>query len=183
MEYRPCLTRSDFSLAQGALQKHFMEIWIYSAALEVVAMCRKLLHDRHNNMNPAAIPDLLPTLAELLELACRQVEKLGMAFGYLPSQHPFLMSTDLPVPQTEEEAASPTKPEDFKCSNTQLRGAMANAETFDARYRGLLQEAIDAWSGSLRTRSANKLRGSIAALEQSVSAHLSESRAIAEYRL
>lgn len=139
---------------------------MYTAALEVVARCRALLKTKNSDLNPAAIPDLLPTLAELLELACRQVEKLGMSFGYLPSQHPFLMSGDLASSSADEEGSTAQGQAAFACSNDGLREAMQNVESFDMCYRGLLDQAIEAWTGSLRMRSANKLRGTIAALNQ-----------------
>lgn len=96
-----------------------------------------------------------------------------MAFGYLPNAHPFLMSADLApaahAAADEEETAPAAIPSDFKCSNERLTHAMQTEAAFDVCYRGLVHQAIEAWSSSLRMRSANKLRATIAALEQCVS--------------
>lgn len=125
-------------------------------------------------MNAAAIPDFLPILAELTELATRQVEKLGMVFGYLPRTHPFLMSSQsLPVDELDErdsgngEEALDT-PRHFESSNPELENSFKTEAAFDTLYRSMLDRVHEAWSGSLRTRSANKVKGTLAALEQYV---------------
>lgn len=122
-------------------------------------------------MNAAAVPDLLPMLAELAELATRQVEKLGMAFGYLPRKHPFLMSVDsLPLEEYEDKTENDDGPLDtprhFKSSNKSLEASFSSREAFDDAYRRLLNQVHDAWSGSLRIRHARKVKGTLAAFEQ-----------------
>lgn len=160
-------------ILQGALPPHFLESWVYTAALSAVARCRGLLKARHNNMNPAAIPELMPALAELLELGCRQVEKLGMDFGHLPRRHPFLMSSSLASASlTDSEAPQanmPAQEAPFRSSNAELQAGLQGQSSFDELYRSLLDQIVDAWHGSLRQRSAIKVRATIAALEQWVS--------------
>lgn len=123
-------------------------------------------------MNAAAIPDLLPMLAELLELATRQVEKLGMTFGYLPQTHPFLMSMHAaPLDDGDETENSsgqdmPDTPHHFKSSNPALQHSFEDEAAFDAMYRQLLDRVHEAWTGSMRSRNADKIKGTLAALEQ-----------------
>lgn len=151
------------------LQKYFIESWIYTASLEVVNKCNDLVNSR--KMNAAAIPDLLPIMAELSELATRQVEKLGMVFRYLPLAHPFLMSMQaLPLDELEDtDAPNGSNPlPKFESSNTTLESCFDNVEAFDVLYRSLLDRVHEAWTGSLRTRNANKIKGTLAALEQYV---------------
>ena len=76
------------------------------------------------------------------------------------------MSADFTSGNAEQDDLSPQNDGDFTCSNDGLRSAMQNEHSFDTCYRGLVHQAIEAWTGSLRVRSANKLRGTIAALEQ-----------------
>ena len=143
---------------------------MYTAALSAVARCRGLLKARHSNMNPAAIPELLPAMAELLELACRQVEKLGMDFEHLPRRHPFLMSSSLASASLADieppHADMPTQEAPFRSSNVELQAGLQDQSSFDGLYRSLLDQIVDAWHGSLRQRSAIKVRATIAALEQ-----------------
>ena len=120
-------------------------------------------------MNPAAIPELLPALAELLELACRQVEKLGMDFAYLPRRHPFLMSSSLAaasLSDSDPHADTPTEEAHYRSSNAELQSGLQDQPGFDGLYRGLLDQIVDAWLGSLRQRSAIKVRATTAALDQ-----------------
>jgi hypothetical protein len=154
------------------LKKYFIESWIFTASLQVVDRCNQLLNTL--KMNAAAIPDFLPILAELTELATRQVEKLGMVFGYLPRTHPFLMSSQsLPVDELDEGVHSNGEdaldtPSQFQSSNPDLENSFKDEAAFDALYRSMLDRVHEAWSGSLRTRSANKVKGTLAALEQYV---------------
>ena len=146
---------------QGALQRNFLEIWVYSASKDVFSRCISLC--AASNLNPAAIPELLPTLAELLELACRQVEKLGMQHHYLPRTHPFLMSADVVANDEDETPHSP-----ILSTRQDLKEAMETEEAFDVLYKGLLEEVSKAWKASMRNRCAMKIRATLAALEQSV---------------
>lgn len=155
---------------QGLLKKYFIESWMYTASLEVVDKCHQLVNS--SRMNVAAIPDLLPILAELLELATRQVEKLGMTFGYLPRAHPFLMSAQsltLDEPedgQIDEAAGALDTPTHLESSNADLQESFKDDASFDSLYRSMLDRVHEAWNGSMRIRSANKVKGTLAALEQ-----------------
>jgi hypothetical protein len=140
-------------------------------------------------MNAAAIPDLLPMLAELTELATRQIEKLGMVFGYLPRKHPFLMSMQsLPVDEPTDNTESPNgedaldSPSHFHSSNAELQDSLASQDAFDEMYRSLLDQVHEAWSGSLRARSANKIKATLAAFEQYVTVSSSGRGYIASLR-
>ena len=146
---------------QGALTRNFLEIWVFSASMDVISQCLSMCSSAH--LNPAAIPELLSTLAELLELACRQVEKLGMLNHYLPRAHPFLMSADIAAADGSDEE-SPTS---MNISRMDLKQGLESEEAFVALYRGLLEKALDAWNGSMRTRNATKIKATLAALEQS----------------
>lgn len=116
-------------------------------------------------MNPAAVPDLLPLLAELFETACRQAEKIGMHKGYLPKRHPFLMADDVSLlgEGDEEEVDSRELPTP---SDSLLRSMLESEEAFDRIFRDLLQQGLQTWLDAGRGRSAFRIRGSLAAIEQ-----------------
>jgi hypothetical protein len=145
---------------------------VFTSSLEIVEKCNQLLNAR--KMNAAAIPDLLPILAELTELATRQLEKLGMVFGYLPKTHPFLMSMhsslvdDLEERDEGDGEDGSHSPKNFESSNVQLQNSFKDQEAFDTLYRSMLNQVHEAWVGSMRLRSANKIKGTLAALEQYV---------------
>lgn len=176
MYVRPALlpkSRLNYAyLHQGLLKRYFIESWIYTASLEVVDKCHQLVNAR--KMNAAAIPDLLPILAELTELATRQVEKLGMIFGYLPRAHPFLMSAqsltldDPEDRQIDEAEEAMDTPSHLESSNAELQDSFRDEAKFDSLYRSMLDRVHEAWTSSMRMRSANKVKGTLAALEQYV---------------
>lgn len=151
------------------------------------------------NLNPSAIPDLSQLLAELSELACRQLEKLGMSVGFLQKQHPFLMSSDaaaaaavavtgssgtgsVGMPGTGDPDESGTSAGDDTLASVaaevetvspemvtnreDLQLALESEKAFDELYLVILNQTYEAWKMSQRPRSASKIRGTIAALEQ-----------------
>lgn len=132
--------------------------------MEVVNICTSMVKAR--NMNSAAIPGLLPLLAEMLELASRQAEKFGIFLNYLPKHHPFTMSADVSMMlDGDTEEGEDKRPLPVPTSPV-LRQMLESESAFDVIYKDLLQQAYNAWTDSGRPRTAIKLRGSMAALEQ-----------------
>ncbi|KPV71634.1 uncharacterized protein RHOBADRAFT_56475 [Rhodotorula graminis WP1] len=156
---------------QAALGQNFVESWTYSACLTLVAECEARIEQ-----------DLLDTTtsfvavkAELLELAKKQLDKIGMGAGHLPAVHPFSMSFNESAPSTSStrpgtpssatrSLQSPTRTTP-PVTRQDLIAAMGDEGTFDRLYTNLASRTAQAYQASGRRRSAAKVSAFLAALE------------------
>ncbi|GAA5860671.1 hypothetical protein JCM3774_006246 [Rhodotorula dairenensis] len=151
---------------EATLGVSFVESWTYSACLDIVAACEAKLASQSARAPSAA---LLAVKAELLELAKKQLDKLGIFAGHLPARHPFSMSLNeaasasnsSPLPSAHK-GNSPKRP---PVTRQDLLDAIAKQEVFDALYIDLTQRAIQAYQTTTRRRCAAKLHACLAALD------------------
>ncbi|GAA5838208.1 hypothetical protein JCM5353_006041 [Sporobolomyces roseus] len=90
---------------QSLLGQNFVESWTYSACLDIVETCEK-----HLVTDAPTIP-FIAVKAELLELAKKQVDKIGMGAGHLPMIHPFSMSLN-EISASSSTSTGPIQPAD-----------------------------------------------------------------------
>ncbi|BGP50119.1 hypothetical protein JCM10450v2_006030 [Rhodotorula kratochvilovae] len=160
---------------QAALGQNFVESWTYSACLNIVAECEARIAQDLSDPTAAAF---VAVKAELLELAKKQLDKIGMGAGHLPAVHPFSMSfnetspstTSAPStrPDTPSSAAgglqSPTRPNP-PVTRQDLLDAIAKQDVFDRLYADLANKTVQAYQSSGRRRCAAKVLAFLAALD------------------
>ncbi|KAK4046679.1 hypothetical protein OIV83_005882 [Microbotryomycetes sp. JL201] len=86
----------------NSLGKNFLESWTYSACLNIVDECQKRVDSQV--IDRVTARRFVAAKAELLELARKQLDKIGIDAGHLPATHPFSMSLN----ETSSTQASPT---------------------------------------------------------------------------
>ncbi|BGP09807.1 hypothetical protein JCM10049v2_005681 [Rhodotorula toruloides] len=153
---------------QSTLGPSFVEAWTYSACLNIVSECGRRIDQ---DLSDPAATGFVAVKAELLELAKKQLDKLGMGAGHLPSTHPFSMSFNESSASTVSgsSASSPTSttpPNRQPVTRKDLLDAMDKREAFDKLYVELTQRSLQAYQASGRKRCAAKLNACLAALEQ-----------------
>ncbi|TKA56715.1 hypothetical protein B0A53_01910 [Rhodotorula sp. CCFEE 5036] len=155
---------------EGTLGVNFVESWTYSACLDIVAACEAKLASQHASTPSVA---LVAVKAELLELAKKQLDKLGIFAGHLPALHPFTMSLN-EAPPLPSSAASSTSTPSTSAPNSATRppvtrqdllDAIERQEVFDELYIDLTQRAVQAYQFTKRRRCAAKLHACLAALD------------------
>ncbi|GAA5977541.1 hypothetical protein JCM10908_005008 [Rhodotorula pacifica] len=152
---------------QATLGVNFVESWTYSACLDIVAACEAKLASQPTQTPSVA---LVAVKAELLELAKKQLDKLGIFAGHLPALHPFSMSLNESPSTTGSSSStppattlnSPTRP---PVTRRDLLDAIDQEEVFDSLYIDLTQKAIQAYQATTRRRCAAKLQACLAALD------------------
>ncbi|GAA5990656.1 hypothetical protein JCM11641_001264 [Rhodosporidiobolus odoratus] len=144
---------------QTSLGENFVESWAYSACLDIIESTH-VRSSSSNGTQPAALE------ADLLELAKKQLEKIGMRTGHLPTTHPFCMSLDeswakspMPAPKP---ASSSTR---LAVTRTDLLTAIESQDAFDELYANVTRRCVQAYQRSARRRCALKQHASISALE------------------
>ncbi|GEM10221.1 transmembrane protein [Rhodotorula toruloides] len=153
---------------QSTLGPNFVEAWTYSACLNIVSECGRRIDQ---DLSDPAATGFVAVKAELLELAKKQLDKLGMGAGHLPSTHPFSMSFNEPSASivNNSSASSPTSttpPNRQPVTRKDLVDAIDKREAFDKLYVELTQRSLQAYQASGRKRCAAKLHACLAALEQ-----------------
>ncbi|KAI5476177.1 hypothetical protein MNV49_000338 [Pseudohyphozyma bogoriensis] len=148
---------------QGKLGPNFIESWTFSACLNIVDECTR--HASSSSVDRATSESFVAVKAELLELARKQLDKIGILSGHLPLLHPFTMSlnehaSDSPTNLTPTAPNSPAV-----VSRPDLLAVIHDAEAFDKLYIDLTNRSIQAYSASHRKRCSLKLHASLAALE------------------
>ncbi|GAA6060213.1 hypothetical protein JCM10212_002292 [Sporobolomyces blumeae] len=144
---------------QNLLGQNFVESWTYSACHNIVETCEKAF------TNDAPAIGFVAVKAELLELAKKQLDKIGMGAGHLPMVHPFSMSlneTSPPRPTSPSTIPPSDRP---PVSRRDLIEATSNRDVFDKLYVELSQKTIQAYQSSGRKRCAIKLHAGLAGLE------------------
>ncbi|KDE05467.1 hypothetical protein MVLG_04157 [Microbotryum lychnidis-dioicae p1A1 Lamole] len=153
---------------QNTLGRYFVEAWTYSACLNIVDNCQVWIEGEGIDRKTAA--SFVAVKAELLELARKQLDKIGIGAGHLPPSHPFSMSLNEPTFSIPSTFNSP----DLNNLNTHQRppvsrqdllNAIEDGEAFDKLFIDLTNRSIQAYSQSGRKRCSLKLHASLAALE------------------
>ncbi|SCV73847.1 BQ2448_6277 [Microbotryum intermedium] len=153
---------------QNTLGRYFVEAWTYSACLNIVDNCQVWIEGEDVDCRTAAT--FVAVKAELLELARKQLDKIGIGTGYLPPSHPFSMSLNESISSIPSTSNSP----DFDNPNAlnrppitrqDLLDAIKDGDAFDKLFIDLTNRSIQAYSQSERKRCSLKLHASLAALE------------------
>ncbi|GAA5847602.1 hypothetical protein JCM3766R1_000806 [Sporobolomyces carnicolor] len=144
---------------QVLLGPNFVESWTYSGCLNIVETCETHL------VTDKPVTSFVAVKAELLELAKKQLDKIGMGAGHLPMVHPFSMSLNEISPSRPSTTASPKTAERPPVSRKDLLDAIADQAVFDKLYVDLSQKTIQAYQTSGRKRCAIKLHAGLAGLE------------------
>ncbi|GAA5999266.1 transport protein particle complex II subunit TRS130 [Rhodotorula paludigena] len=156
---------------QAALGQNFVESWTYSACLNVVAECEGRIEQDLSDPSSVAF---IAVKAELLELAKKQLDKIGMSAGHLPAVHPFSMSFNESAPGSSalsscapsaSSGMQPPQRSNPPVTRRDLLDGIAKQDVFDKLYVDLAQKTMQAYQSSGRRRCAAKLHAFLAALE------------------
>ncbi|GAA5906420.1 hypothetical protein JCM8208_004655 [Rhodotorula glutinis] len=156
---------------QASLGQNFVESWTYSACLTLVAECETRIEQDLLDTTTSSVA----VKAELLELAKKQLDKIGMGAGHLPAVHPFSMSFNESAPSSSStrpgtpssatrSLQSPTRTTP-PVTRQDLIAAMGDEGVFDRLYTDLAGRTAQAYQASGRRRSAAKVSAFLAALE------------------
>ncbi|CAG8511571.1 6476_t:CDS:10, partial [Ambispora leptoticha] len=143
--------------------KYFLESWIYSSCMSVVNECEELAPANH--LDDAELIAFNTSKGELLDLARKQLDKLGIYYEHLPSDIPFMTalshfpSSQLNNHDDEETISTPA------ITNPDLLTALQSTEAFDFLYLKITNAAQRVYEASTRTRSVLRLHGDVAALQ------------------
>ncbi|CAG8761156.1 6088_t:CDS:2, partial [Acaulospora colombiana] len=149
---------------QANVGEHFLESWIYSSCMSVVNECEELFS--LTSLDDHTLMAFNAAKGELLDLARKQLDKLGIHYGHLPDSLPFttaLGEATLPIsPGSESENMKK-----FTITNKELKEAIEidDYSKFDILYLSLTNRALKAYEGSTRVRSSYRLSGDVAALQ------------------
>ncbi len=166
------------------LSNQWVESWIFSAALDVVEQCQAWLMLRGGAASDDQLsPAFSSNKSELLDVARRQLDRIGIEAGHLPSSEPFDFDTsesdgvwaserDLPplpgeafaeatglglgAPVVLDQRHGSTRPE--------LKQAIQSREHFDSHYLALCERILTGWRASSRQRDALHMRTIVATL-------------------
>ncbi|TKY87653.1 hypothetical protein EX895_003234 [Sporisorium graminicola] len=167
------------------LSSQWIESWIFSAVLDVVEQCQAWLIQRGAQSSPSTDDQLSPAFhsnkAELLDVARRQLDCIGIEAGHLPATEPFAFAAtdnvddgsaaseskerDLPpLPDTaanssvEGLGAAVVLDQKRGTSRPELQQAVKSREHFDSHYLALCERIRTGWKASSRTRDALHIR-------------------------
>lgn len=175
------------------LSSQWIESWIFSAALDVVEQCQAWLIQRSGQSSASTDDQLSPAFhsnkSELLDVARRQLDRMGIKAGHLPACEPFALppsedalddsvsiapvERDLPpLPDAAVNSASesvglgPAFVLDQKrgTSRPELQQAIESREHFDSHYLALCERILTGWKASSRTRDTLHVRTIVATL-------------------
>ncbi|CAG8444801.1 5577_t:CDS:10 [Ambispora gerdemannii] len=148
--------------SKESIGKYFLESWIYSSCMSVVDECEELAPS--NDFEEEALIAFNTSKGELLDLARKQLDKLGIYYGHLPSDIPFITAlSHFPSSQLNNHDEETTKAPVI--TNADLVTALQSAESFDILYLRITNRALRAYEASTRTRSLLRLQGDVAALQ------------------
>ncbi|KDN44254.1 hypothetical protein K437DRAFT_236633, partial [Tilletiaria anomala UBC 951] len=153
---------------------NYIDAWVYTNALLVVEQCSQWLVERGDaTMRLGLSIAFHLAKAELIGIARRQLDKLGIGASMLPRQPPFRDS--LPENEVRRQplpALPPGLKDDEGCgvgvSNVELRKALESEGIFDMQYTALAEREMTAWM------TAGKSKNVI--LLQSILGHLNFAR-------
>lgn len=183
------LNRVALMLKKESLPSHFVESWIFSCSIDVVEQCQAWLVARGDmsplsgdvdleektngttkQVNDARLSAAFHSAkAELLDLARRQLDKVGIAVGHLPSNLPFSLS--LPHHINSRDRQLPPIPDEKqddalkRITRQELLSAIDSREVFDLHYISLTERIISSWNSGGRIRNVKRLRCIIGSLD------------------
>ncbi|CAG8497762.1 1816_t:CDS:10, partial [Acaulospora morrowiae] len=149
---------------QANVGEHFLESWIYSSCMSVVNECEELFS--LTSLDDHTLMAFNAAKGELLDLARKQLDKLGIYYGHLPDSLPFITALGEATPPTLPDLENENKKK-FTITNKELKEAIESADysQFDLLYLSLTNRALKAYEGSTRVRSSYRLSGDVAALQ------------------
>lgn len=195
MTETPSFLTSVARMLRGeTLPKHFVESWVFSSSLDVVEQCQAWLIERGDvrapgmddqDMSQSALRQAADRIgdaqlssafhaakAELLDLALRQLDKIGISAGHLPNTAPFSLSMDGQF-AIETERELPPLPDNEKhlsaqanvISRQELLDAIKNREVFDIRYIALAERVLTSFVSGRKKRNVLRLRCVLSSLD------------------
>ncbi|PWZ01747.1 hypothetical protein BCV70DRAFT_199179 [Testicularia cyperi] len=163
--------------------EEWIESWMFSAALDVVEQCQAWLIQRGDSSSADTADQLSPAFhankSELLDLARRQLDRIGIQAGHLPNCEPFdrlkdqpsaveaqAKERDLPpLPAGAEFSGDETNSQIRRPSRPELVQAIESREHFDSHYLALCERIMVGWNASSRKRNLSHTRMVVAALD------------------
>ncbi|KAJ2960306.1 hypothetical protein NQZ79_g4345 [Umbelopsis isabellina] len=143
----------------------YLESWIFSACTNVVNECEPVANHIATS-NPDMAPMYNAAKADLLILARKQLDKIGVKHGHLPDANPFNMHMDKKSPEQKRFSLSEVNSANKEpMTNQKLREAVVSSEAFDKMYMALSTRAIKGYDLSNRVRSALWVHGDIASFK------------------
>lgn len=135
------------------------QIWVYSACIQLVDRCDQEIADKTSPAGFNAVQ------AEILDLARRQLEQLGIAIGHLNASFPFSASLPEASPIASSVVHSDSSPKITQGGPTLLKKLTEEKEQFDVLYTRAVNRAISAYKLCGRKRTVNKLTACLASLD------------------
>ncbi|CAG8667598.1 24821_t:CDS:10 [Dentiscutata erythropus] len=147
---------------QANVGEHFLESWIYSSCMSVVSECEELAP--LTSLDESTSSAFNAAKGELLDLARKQLDKLGIHYNHLPASLPF--TTALGEVSLPASPSTPSSEKKFSITNEELKGAIESEDSaaFDLLYLQLTNRGLKAYEGT-RLRSSYRLQGDVAALQ------------------
>ena len=143
----------------AGLPRFFVEAWSFSVALDAVEQCQAWLVEQTNegDEDPSQLPAFHAAKADLLELAVRQLLRIGLRTGHLPDRDPFRLA----------EAGGLAYPDasDAPITRKELVEAMDRRDVFDMQLRNLIQRAVLAASFAQQQSRLFRLKYVLASLD------------------
>ncbi|WFC98059.1 hypothetical protein MYAM1_000781 [Malassezia yamatoensis] len=132
------------------LPEFFVEAWSFSVSLDAVEQSQAWLVEQtsEEGEDSSQLPVFHAAKAELLELAIRQLLRIGVLTGQLPDRDPFSVACPNPLDYSNASGAS--------LSRKELAEAMKSRDVFDVQLRNLIQRAL--LSASLGKQSGRVFR-------------------------
>lgn len=171
MELTPALVHDvGAALRRAAPPPLFLEVWTVSVVLDAVEQCQAWLVEAQGEADdPQTTHAFHAARAALLELAVRQLVRVGVQAGHLPPAPPFWHSAPpAPLPSVRH------------LSRKELVDAMADGGVYDSQLRHLLHRAIVAASRSEQAPRTLRLQFTLASLEAVRASHADAARLFRE---
>lgn len=188
MSETPFFLQSVAKMMQDeTLPAHFIESWTFSSSIDVVEQCQAWLIERGDIRAPGmndeesrqgsmrAVTERIAdsqlsasfhgAKAELLDLARKQLDRIGISVGHLPNAAPFSLS--LPKQSDKSKSGSSkngASTSTEKITRQEIVDALASKEVFDLRYTTLTERALAGWVSSGRKRNVLRLRSALASI-------------------
>ncbi|RUS22450.1 LOW QUALITY PROTEIN: hypothetical protein BC937DRAFT_89085 [Endogone sp. FLAS-F59071] len=145
------------------LSENFLESWVFSACMNIVNECETLAGVIDKEEDSWRVP-YNEAKANLLHVARKQLDKIGVGCKHLPAELPFIMylENNNPVLENLEDSSAIVKE---SMSNPKLLEAIESVEAFDKMYMALSTRAIKSYDACGRTRAALHVHGDIASLK------------------
>ena len=138
------------------LPRGFLETWSFSIALDAVEQCQAWLVEAQGEREDELMMRAFHAAkAALLELAVRQMVRIGVWTAHLPNEEPF--SFFAPASHTYADGA--------RLSRKEIVEAMASRDVFDSQCRNMLQRTIHAATLSGQTHRLLRAKYLLASLE------------------